>query len=362
MQAVAAQPRSSEPVLVQAPPPPEPPPGAVLCRTRQLGICGTDREILASGRPWIPEGESQLILGHECLAQIEQVGSGVADLASGDWVVPIVRRAAAEAPSDVRVDLLSFGQYTERGIAFEHGFSQPLWLDRPEHLFKVPGELADLAVLTEPLAVAEKAINEALILTAARLGGQAWQLSPPSVLVTGMGPIAFAGVLAATLRAWPVAMYGRDAPDSFRAQLAAQFGARYIPADQFQDDPDDLERDGFDLLLECTASDEVLLRTATALRPRGVAVWLGAARTPQPRSHNLDRLMRHGLIRNHLHIGSVGAGARDFRDALSDLLRARQRLPAATRALITERISLGDSLWHYMHRRPQGIKVVIDFA
>ena len=61
-----------------------------------------------------------------------------------------------------RVDLLPFGPFTERGIVCEHGFSQPLWLDRPEYLFRVPAEIADLAVLAEPLAVSEKAVNEAL--------------------------------------------------------------------------------------------------------------------------------------------------------------------------------------------------------
>ena len=99
-----------------------------------------------------------------------------------------------------RVDLLPFGAFTERGIVREHGFSQPLWLDRPEHLFRVPAEIADLAVLTEPLAVSEKGVNEATV--AARGPGwatDAWTTAdPPRVLVTGMGPIGFTAVLAAS--------------------------------------------------------------------------------------------------------------------------------------------------------------------
>ena len=53
--------------------PPAPAAGEALCRTLELGICGTDREILHSAAPWTPVGEAHLILGHECLARIEDV-------------------------------------------------------------------------------------------------------------------------------------------------------------------------------------------------------------------------------------------------------------------------------------------------
>src|SRR6185436_14529778 len=100
--------------------------------------------------------------GHECLARIEAIGSDVSAFRVGDLVVPVVRRPLTGQTR--RADLLPFGTFVERGIVREHGFSQPLWLDRPEHLFRVPADIVDLAVLTEPLAVSEKAANEALLL------------------------------------------------------------------------------------------------------------------------------------------------------------------------------------------------------
>src|SRR2546425_12261272 len=91
----------------------------MLCRTLELGVCGTDREILNSSRPWTPPGEDRLILGHECLARIEAVGPGVSGYQPGDLVVPVVRRAL---PGQTRrVDLLPFGAFVERGIVREHG-------------------------------------------------------------------------------------------------------------------------------------------------------------------------------------------------------------------------------------------------
>ncbi len=357
MQAIAARIGSTQPALVMAPRPREPRAGEVLCRTLVLGVCGTDREILHAAQPLVPDGEEQLILGHECLARVEQVGDGVEDFRVGDLVVPVVRRALL---NDVaRPDMLAFGLYTERGIVREHGVSQPLWLDRPEHLFRVSSSVASVAVLTEPVSVAEKGINEALAIQRGRLGDTAWTASPPRVLVTGLGPIAFAAVLASRCRGWPVAVYGRDPDDSFRACLAAAFGAKYLKAQHNDLAPDDVQRDGFDLILECTGSDEVMIRAARSLATRGVMVWLGSSRVPQPASHNLARMMRDGIIRNHVHVGSVNAAPRDFADALLHLEQMLHSHPHDVRSLITDRVVPADSLWHYQHRTPQGIKTVL---
>jgi glucose 1-dehydrogenase len=361
MLAIAARPGSTEPQLTDVPPPADPGPGEVLCRTLELGVCGTDRDILHSAAPWTPAGEERLILGHECLARIEAVGPGVTAYHAGDLVVPVVRRAFPGQPR--RVDLLPFGPFTERGIYRQHGFSQPLWLDRPEYLFRVPSEITDLAVLTEPLAVSEKGVNEALILTRARLGEHAWSSTyPPHVLVTGMGPIGFTAVLAAVARGWPVTMLGRDEPGTFRADLAQRLGGKYQSMQATNFEPADIEQGGFDLCLECTGSDEVMLQAARLVRSCGVIVWLGSLRKPQPAMHNIQQLMRDGLVRNHLHIGCVNAAPRDFADALVHLAQLKRTHAAALAALITARVRPEESLWHYTHRQPQGIKTVLQFA
>jgi threonine dehydrogenase-like Zn-dependent dehydrogenase len=361
MLAISAHYGSTEPRLIEVSSPPEPAPGQVLCRTLELGVCGTDRDILHSAAPWCPAGEDRLILGHECLARVEAVGSDVDDYRPGDLVVPVVRRAFPGQSR--RVDLLPFGPFTERGIYHEHGFSQPLWLDQPEYLFRVPSEIADLAVLTEPLAVSEKGVNEAHVLTRARLGADAWGTSnAPRVLVTGMGPIGFTAVLAAVARGWPVTMLGRDEPGTFRATLVERLGGRYQPMQATDFHPADIEKAGYDLCLECTGSDDVMLEVASLIRSCGVIVWLGSLRQPEPAMHNVQRLMRDGLVRNHLHIGCVNAAPRDFTDALSHLAQLKRTHAAELTALITARVRPEESLWHYTNRQPQGIKTVVQYT
>jgi threonine dehydrogenase-like Zn-dependent dehydrogenase len=360
MLAIAARIGSTEPQIVEVASPQEPGAGEVLCRTLELGICGTDREILHSANPWTPPGDDYLVLGHECLGRVEVVGKGVTEYRPGDLVVPAVRRAKPAMAR--RLDYLPLGAFTERGIWSEHGFSQPLWLDRPEHLYRVPAGIEDLAVFAEPLAVAEKGANEAHALQRARLGEACWSIDKPRVLVTGMGPIGFAAVIACVARGWPVTMYGRDPDDSFRARLVREFGAEYLPQERIQFDHENVEASGVDLVLECTGSDEVMLAASQLMRSCGIMVWLGSTRLPRSKSHNVEKLMRDGLIRNHLFVGSVNAAPRDFKDALAHLAQLKPRYSKPLAALITARVRLEDSLWHYEHRQPQGIKTVIEYA
>lgn len=71
-----------------------PPPisdGAVLVRMLDLGICGTDIEIIKGNYGWAPLGTDRLIIGHESLGVVERAPSGCG-FARGDFVAGIVRR------------------------------------------------------------------------------------------------------------------------------------------------------------------------------------------------------------------------------------------------------------------------------
>ena len=338
----------------------------VLCRTLELGICGTDREILQSAQPCTPPSCDYLVLGHECLARVEAVGANVTAWKVGDLVTPTVRRGLPSATR--RPDFLPLGEFVERGIWSEHGFSAPWWLDKPQHLFGVPEEIRDIGVFTEPLAVVEKGVNEAQLLQRARLGKETWQDHRPRVLVTGMGPIGFAGVIAAVCHGWEVTMFGRDTRDSRRATLTERFGASYQPSQAWSFAMEDVEREGFDLVLECTGSDEVMVDAAQALRSCGVMVWLGSTRRPAPLrtgdgavGPSVARMMRQGLLRNHLHVASVNAAPRDFRQALEHLAKLQHTHAAELKSLITSRVALSDSLSHFERRQAQGIKAVVTY-
>jgi len=73
----------------------------VPCRSRNSrssalhpggNICGTDKEICSFEYGTPPPGDDHLVIGHESLAEIVQVGSAVERFEVGDLVVPSVRR------------------------------------------------------------------------------------------------------------------------------------------------------------------------------------------------------------------------------------------------------------------------------
>jgi threonine dehydrogenase-like Zn-dependent dehydrogenase len=156
-----------------------------------------------------------------------------------------------------------------------------------------------------------------------------------------------------------VTMVGRDAPDSVRAQLAERLGATYVPVGENVLRPKDVERDGFDMILECTGSDTIMLAAAEALAPRGAMVWLGASRVPQSTTHNVAQLMRDAMLRNHIHIGCVNAASRDFTDALGHLGQLHSSDADSLSAVITDRIAPADSLRYYQERDRRSVKVVL---
>ena len=338
--------------------------GQVRCETLMLGICGTDRDILESTSPVCPEGTDYLILGHECLARVVEVGSQVDSVSVGDLVVPAVRRPrqrrADAGRANRRVDLEPWGGYVERGIVADHGFSLPTWIDQPQFLFPVPLEIEEVAVLAEPISVSEKAVREAEQIQNARLGDE-WQRHPPRVLVTGLGPIAFAAAIVCRARDWPVTVYGRDDPGSFRATLVSRFECNYVYEGDYEWSLDDVEQDGYDLILECTGSDKIMMQAAGTLASCGVLVWEGSTRLPQSRQHNVAEIMRAGILGNHVYLGTVNNAPVDMQSALAHLLSQQSRYGSAIRQLVTRQVSVDDSLWHYQHREPQSIKTVVVF-
>ncbi len=61
-------------------------------RLVEVGVCGTDREIARFEYGTPPPGADHLVIGHESLGEVVEVGSAVKDLRVGDLVVTMVRR------------------------------------------------------------------------------------------------------------------------------------------------------------------------------------------------------------------------------------------------------------------------------
>ncbi|HEU5431784.1 MAG TPA: alcohol dehydrogenase catalytic domain-containing protein, partial [Thermomicrobiales bacterium] len=165
MAAVAVYPGRAGSIHRTTLPVPTPGPGQALVRVRRVGVCGTDHEIIHAQFGSPPPEADELVLGHEVLGEVEALGSSASGVAIGDLVACTVRRPGGCVPcvtgqSDMCADL----EYTEYGIIGAHGFMVERFVMEPKHLIRVPNALETIGILTEPLSVVEKALQQSTLI------------------------------------------------------------------------------------------------------------------------------------------------------------------------------------------------------
>jgi glucose 1-dehydrogenase len=144
----------------------------VLVRVLRVGLDGTDREINAAAYGEAPPRSDFLVLGHESLGVVEEVGPAVTELKPGDHVVCIVRRPGGSIYDQIgRADFTTDSSYQEHGISLLHGFLTERYVDSPEYLVLVPGGLTDVGVLLEPTSVTAKGSPRPMRSSAASASG-----------------------------------------------------------------------------------------------------------------------------------------------------------------------------------------------
>ena len=92
MKALAVFPSSREVRFIDMHEPAIAGPTDVKLRILEAGICGTDREITSFQYGTPPANSPHLVIGHEALGEVVDVGSGVTGLTPGDLAVLMVRR------------------------------------------------------------------------------------------------------------------------------------------------------------------------------------------------------------------------------------------------------------------------------
>jgi len=288
----------------------------VLYRVHEVGVCGTDRALASFRLGAPPKDETRLVLGHEALGQVMDVGSGVKALNRGDWVVPTVRRACKPPCGSCargRRDLCISGKYTERGILRLHGYFTEHAVDTEEDLVRVPLRLVDFGVLIEPLSIAEKAITRALAVH---------EGEPQTALVLGLGPIGMLSAMVLKVRGYAVRVHSIEPADHTRVAILRLQDIPYTP----------VLAGSADIVIEAAGSTEAALAALQQMPPLGVMVVLGA-----PDGAGPVPFLRM-IINNQTVVGSVNADGEAFRSAVEDLARFDRRALAAliTRARFSD--------------------------
>ncbi len=336
-------------------------------RVLRVGICGTDREEAAGGRARAPEGQEDLVIGHEMFGQVVEVGQSVTRVKVGDYAVFTVRRGCGKClPCAMnRSDMCRTGEYRERGIKGLDGYQAAYVLDKEQYVVRVPPELEAIGVLTEPLSVAEKAIAEAVRVQRARLPDAAatpdW-LFGRRCLVAGLGPIGLLAALALRLRGAEV--YGLDVvdKDTARPQWLTGIGGQYVDGRQVPPDQVDDSLGAMEVIVEAAGVAALAFNLLDALAPNGVYVLTGIPGGNRPVNIPGDELIRQLVLNNQIMVGSVNAARDHFQMAVDHLAQAQLRWGDHAARLITHRHFYPDFASTLSQHPPDEIKAVIEWT
>ncbi|HQY84418.1 MAG TPA: zinc-binding dehydrogenase [Ilumatobacteraceae bacterium] len=203
-------------------PDPTPGPGQVLTKVLACGICGSDLhmlrhgeesrrltdELLADAAPdpmgvKMFEPQADTVMGHEFCCEVVELGPGCSNLQVGDVIVSL--------PVAFDTEGLHAVGYSNR---YNGGYAELMVLNELTGI-KVPAGLpAEMAALTEPLAVGVHAVAKSRI-----AGGD-------SAIVLGAGPVGLACVAELRMRGiGPIVVADFSAK---RRDLAEQLGADVV--------------------------------------------------------------------------------------------------------------------------------------
>jgi glucose 1-dehydrogenase len=366
MRAIALKPGARTVRLVGRPEPQISRPDEIKLRVVRVGICSTDREEAAGGRARAPGGQEDLVIGHELFGQVADVGKDVSRVRAGDYAAFTVRRGCGKCmPCAMnRADMCRTGAYCERGIWGLDGYQAEYVVDSEQYVVRVPPQLEAVGVLTEPLSVAEKAIDEAVRLQFARLPDA---LATPNwlfgrrCLVAGLGPIGLLAALALVLRGAEV--YGLDivAPDSTRPQWLEQIGGHYLDGRKIPPMHIDAVVGPVDLIVEAAGVPALAFNLLDALALDGAYVLTGIPGGDQTIQISGAELVRHLVLNNQVMVGSVNAARDHFQMAVDDLTHAHARWGEHITRLISHRHPAGDFAQALQHHGADEIKVVLEW-
>ncbi len=370
MKAVAVFPGAHEVRLVSEEEPRIVRPDQVKLRMLEVGICGTDKEICAFEYGTPPPSSEHLVLGHESLAEVAEVGPAVTGVKVGDLVVTTVRRPCAhpecQACRSGSPDFCSTGDFAESGIKERHGFMAEMVVEEERYLNVVPRELRAVAVLVEPLTIAEKALTQGWWvqqrlpwLHDARIAEGGARGHRAAVL--GAGAVGILGAMALLRAGFETYVYARTPAPNAKSRLVESLGARYLSADPAVADDLAALRGTVEVIYEAVGDPKVTAEMLGLLGANGICLLTGVPGRPEPFEVVGGPRMRDLVLRNQVVLGIVNAGKEAYTAAIRDLGAFVERWPEEVRSLIAHRYPVEE------HREPLlgragGIKNTLAFA
>lgn len=306
----------------------------VLVKSLRVGLDKTDKEINRGLTGNAPADSDFLVIGHECVGQVLEVGPNVNELEIGDYVVPTVARPGNSIYDHIgKYDLSLDETIYERGINFLHGYLTEMFVEGPEHLLKIPKELAEVGVLLASTSVIEKGIVQAYEIQR-RL--QMWK--PKKAAVLGAGSIGLVTSLLLRLKGLEVCTLARSKAPTLNSSLIEQIGACYHSANETTLEECSKEHGPYDLIFEAAGNSSLAFETINLLGKNGVLILSNI--TGSGRKLEISENLKEAgfSLGNKVIVGSVNANREYFEMGIKDLCFAQFQWPTWLNKLLTDKV------------------------
>jgi len=326
---------------------PKPGPGEAVIQVTLTTICGTDLHILNGEYPVKPG----LVIGHEPVGVIHELGVGVTGYAIGDRVLVGAITPCGQCLDCLRGDLAQCG-----GAIGGWKFGNTINGAQAQYLL-VPAAQANLAKIPDDLTDEQVVLLADIASTGISAAESADLQIGDTVAVFAQGPIGLCATAGAKLKGASL-IIGVDS-DPFRAQMARRMGADVVLNHEKVDVVAEIKRltngKGVDVSIEALGTQPTFENALRVLRAGGtlssLGVYSGKLSVPlEPFAAGLG---------NHKIITTLCPGGKERMRRLMELVRhGRLDLrPLLTHVFPLERITEAYKL--FGERREHVIKVAI---
>ncbi len=247
----------------------------VLLRVLAVGICGSDIQYYATGRIGSDVVRFPFVVGHECVAEVQETGDRVKRVKPKDRVVvdPALTCGTCDqclqGRANICRNLLFLGCPGQKGGCLSEFIVVPESNCHPVH----DAVSVEQAILAEPLSIGIYAL---------RLAGIQEHTGPSAIAVLGSGPIGLSVALAARdneiLKIYMTDKIGN------RVKTARKAGAVWSGNPDRSDIVEEImekEPQGLDAVFECCGDQDALDQAVELLKPGGKILVIGIPKTDQ---------------------------------------------------------------------------------
>jgi L-iditol 2-dehydrogenase len=236
----------------------------VLVKVIYTGICGTDIKLL-KGQYQLREGIEKVVVGHEFVGTVVELGNSVENVNKGDRVTaqPTVRSCRACQYCHTG----NFNLCKDRiriGFDADGSFAEYIVLEKTQ-IYQLPESLSNEAsAMIEPLTVAVRAVYKA-------------EIKPTdTVLITGPGTIGLLTLLVAKQHGCRTLVCGTKM-DEKKLKIATDLGADKVFINEQWKKETGNER--ISIVFECTGQESAVNMGLELIEPRGQYIQVGTNST-----------------------------------------------------------------------------------